>query len=544
MSHSDSEKDIPIHDEVVNEKNVAQHGHHVDEAHLHQEVIMHGVTADKIAEETLYVDDNRAAELRRELATNKQGGYRPITAEEKKAHYRLNRKFDLYVIPFCAAIYLFNGLDRSNLGNAQTDNFSTDIGVPSSSVNTATSLFFATYVPLQPVMAAFGKKFGQTRFIAIISSLWGILTIAHAFVKTDAQLIAVRLLMGIAESGFYPTVLSYLSLFYPRYDLAFRFAVFYGFFAIAGAFGGLIAYGIFQLHGTLYSWQYLFILEGSVPILLAAICPFILAKDAKTAWFLKPEEREFAEKRMVIDAAANLDATYKISKRDIIEAIKDWRLWVTLCANILASMSSQGFTIFFPVVIKGLGYTGALANLMTVPPYVAGTVVLLCFAYSSDRCKDRTFHILGGLLIVIVGLIITITLPLANTGGRYAGLLILLSGSFISSPLTSAWLSGNTPEPGKRVVVLAINGWGNLSGIIGSELFLAQYGPTYHYPLSVTLGLMVCAFALYGLTHVLLRLTNRWRAKKVANMTVEEMEEENRSDVRVGDKKYTFVYGL
>lgn len=217
---------------------------------------------------------------------------------------------------------------------------------------------------------------------------------------------------------------------------------------------------------------------------------------------------------------------------------------MTLWPNILASCASQGFTIFFPVVVKGLGYAGATANLMTVPPYVAGTVVLLCFAYSSDRRHDRTFHILVGLIIVIIGLIMTVTLPLANTGGRYAGLLILLSGTFISSPLTSAWLSGNTPEPGKRVVVLAINGWGNLSGIIGSELFLAQYGPDYKYPLTVTLGLMVAAFFGYALLHVLLRLVNRWRAKKIANMTAAELEAENKSDVRVGDKKWTFVYGL
>jgi hypothetical protein len=118
---------------------------------------------------------------------------------------------------------------------------------------------------------------------------------------------------------------------------------------------------------------------------------------------------------------------------------------------------------------------------MTVPPYVIGAIFLLCFAWSSDHFRNRLYHILVALSIVMIGLILTITLPLENTGGRYAGLVILLAGTFITSPLTAAWLAGNTPEPGKRTVVIGINGWGNLAGIIGSELFLAKYSPDYRY---------------------------------------------------------------
>ena len=103
-------------------------------------------------------------------------------------------------------IYMFNQLDRSNLGNAQSNNFSADLGIPSSSVNTATTLFFVTYVPLQPVRfphsfllytgieslihaqfaAALGKKVGVTRFVGVICCIWGILAICNAFVVSQA----------------------------------------------------------------------------------------------------------------------------------------------------------------------------------------------------------------------------------------------------------------------------------------------------------------------------------------------------------------------
>jgi MFS family permease len=104
---------------------------------------------------------------------------------------------------------MFNQLDRTNLGNAQTAGFSTDIGIASSKVNDASSLFYATYVPFQPLAAALGRRIGAPRFLGATLVVWGILTICHAFVKTDGQLIAVRLLMGLAECGFYPSVLAY-----------------------------------------------------------------------------------------------------------------------------------------------------------------------------------------------------------------------------------------------------------------------------------------------------------------------------------------------
>jgi hypothetical protein len=349
--------------------------------------------------------------------------------------------------------------------------------------------------------------------------------------------------IGVFEAGFYPTCVSFLSTFYTRFDLAFRIAIFYGSYAVAGAFGGLIAYGCFQINGSLYGWQYLFIIEGCLTITLAVVTPFWLAVSPSTAWFLNQAEREFADKRMVVDSAANLDSTYKITKRDIREGILDWKLWCVLPFNVLASVAPQGFTIFFPIVVKGLGYSGPTANLMTVPPYVIGTICLLSVAYSSDHFHERTLHILGGLLTVIIGLVIVISLPLENVHGRYGGLVVLLAGTFIAAPITVAWLSQNTPEPGKRTLVLGINGWGNLGGIIGSELYLSKYGPDYHWPLKVTVGLIAAAFVGYAAYHFELKAMNKYKARKISRITPEEIEGEIRSEKRYADRKWTFVYG-
>jgi hypothetical protein len=181
---------------------------------------------------------------------------------------------------------------------------------------------------------------------------------------------------------------------------------------------------------------------------------------------------------------------------------------------------------------------------MTVPPYVIGTIVLLLLAYSSDHFHERSLHILTGLTIVIIGLILVIVLPLHNIHARYGGLVVLLAGTFVSAPITVAWLAGNTPEPGKRAVVLGINGWGNLGGIIGTQLYLSKYGPDYHYPLKVTVALIAVSWVGYAAYHFELGMANRYKARKIRNMTAEELERENVEEKRYADKKWTFVYGL
>ena len=107
------------------------------------------------------------------------------------------------------------------------------------------------------------KKVGLVRWMTLSMICWGGMTIANAFVKNEGQLVAVRLLIGMFESGFYPCVGYYLASVYIRFDFALRISIFFGAFSLAGAFAALIAYGILQIQSHLHAWQYLFILEGT-----------------------------------------------------------------------------------------------------------------------------------------------------------------------------------------------------------------------------------------------------------------------------------------
>lgn len=310
------------------------------------------LSAPEIAQYEESGDHPSVKELRHNLQTSRLNGYVPATPEEKAAHRALNRRLDTFLVGFCAFIYIFQGLDRSNLGNAETGGLTEDLGLPKSAINTAATLFFATYIPLAPFSTVIGKKVGQPLWLGIIGLLWGIVTIATAFVKTQQQLNAMRLLLGIFETGLYPTVMAYLTIFYPRYDVAFRVALFYSCYAIATAFGGLIAYGCFKIGGSLFPWQYLFIIEGAGSIFVAILTPFWLPKEPGSAWFLTKSQREFGVMRMRIDSEANVDKVHKITSRDIKEAVLDWKLWGLLAPNICQGVSPLGMTIFFPIVVQ------------------------------------------------------------------------------------------------------------------------------------------------------------------------------------------------
>jgi hypothetical protein len=127
---------------------------------------------------------------------------------------------------------------------------------------------------------------------------------------------------------------------------------------------------------------------------------------------------------------------------------------------------------------------------------------------------------------------------------KYAGLCVLLLGSYIAAPLTVAWLSGNTPEPGKRSLILGVNGFGNLAGVIGSQLYKKRYAPDYLLPFYVTLGFVAAALSGYTAYRFTLRAVNHHKQAILDGKTIDEICSERMENTRYADRKWTFIYGL
>jgi Major Facilitator Superfamily len=419
-----------------------------------------------------------------------------------------------------------------------------------------------------------------------------------------------------------------MSLFYTRFEFGRRLSLFYGQYAVAGAFGGLLAYGVFSRFPVKEDdtgngwrpWQILFLLEGSSTMVLAIAGFFWLPHNARTAWFLTPDERVWAEKRIQMDLegpemqrkskgaarqnpsqddgeedimeeaqgllsgiqeAASLSKLVTddrgLSVQDILEAMTDWRLWYLLFCNILSAVPVTAFSVFLPLVLKSLTSTAAYANLLLIPPYVLGAVVLYAFSHWSDKSRQRIVPILWSLGLLISGLGLVVLIPPSLGGPRYLALCALLAGTFVASPLTIAWFANNYSEAGKRSVVLGVNGWGNVAGVIASSVFQPKFAPFYTAPFFITLGLVGVSFIGYFVFKRLLVAENQARITATRDWTEAEVEDERLhgrgpiekkrplvvhltgrvigrqkaqwmedklGDVRRGDERMTFLYSL
>lgn len=372
--------------------------------------------------------------------------------------------------------------------------------------------------------------------------------------------------------------MSYLSLFYTRFEFGRRLSLFYGQAAVGGALGGLISAAVFSrfadneeehrrdpTSSDWKAWQVLFLLEGVLTMIVALVGYFWLPHSSATAWFLTPEEREYATQRVVLDLATQTEATEPaldvvdeemdhdeqdrgllhptkrsrmaksvtddrgLTAHDIVSAFLSPKIWHILVCNILSAVPVYAFQVFFPLVLAPLTQSGsaALVNLLCVPPYCCGAVLLYFFASYSDRHRSRIRPILTGLAILLIGLILVVLLPTGWVIPRYVALNVLLAGTFIASPLTVAWISGNTPSPGKRAVLLGINGWGNFAGVLSAVIFRPKYAESgYLVPFWWTLLCVGISAAGYVLFYRNLKRENIRRELMLKSWSSEDVERE------------------
>jgi MFS family permease len=220
-----------------------------------------------------------------ERSTHKPTHYEPSTAAAKDLDRKVNLKLDFIIVSVLAIDFILCGIDKTNIGYAATTNFAQEANLRRDDISDSVSLLSVTFITLQPFSAALGRRIGPKWYIPLMMLLWGTFCAAHAAVKNRGALIALRLLLGAAEAGFVPTTFHYLSTLYPKYFLGFRLGLFCGMYSIAGAFAGLIAYGVFQIRSSkLYDWQILFVLEGVVSIFMAFVTLLVIPAKLDAAW--------------------------------------------------------------------------------------------------------------------------------------------------------------------------------------------------------------------------------------------------------------------
>ncbi|KAL6703643.1 hypothetical protein ACN47E_009417 [Coniothyrium glycines] len=454
---------------------------------------------------------------------------------------KLVRKLDLHLIPFVMLAYLLSFLDRVNIGNARLYHLERDLRLEGSQYQTAVSILFVTYILFEVPSNLVLKKFTPSRWLAFITVSWGVVATLSGLVQSYGGLLAVRVLLGALEAGLFPGMNLYLTFFYTKGELGVRVGYLFVSAAIAGAVGGLLAFGIGEMDGVrgMSGWRWIMIIEGIPTVLLGIAIFFFLPNDVDTAYFLTDAEKKLMAIRHG-RAYGNTTSAQEFSKIDMMKAFKDWKVWMFCASQFGADTMLYGYSTFLPTIIRGLGtWTAAQVQLLTIPCYFLGATMYMSIAYLSDKTQRRgVFCVVFG-LVSVVGYAILISETAA--GVHYFGCFLIAAGLYILVGLPLAWLPNNSPRYGKRATANGLQlTIGNASGIMAPFIYPTREGPRYVRGHAITLAMVGMATCIYVFMWMYLASVNKQRAEGKIRSEHEELSEEELAEL--GDESPRFRY--
>ncbi|KAF2159323.1 hypothetical protein M409DRAFT_37962 [Zasmidium cellare ATCC 36951] len=436
-----------------------------------------------------------------------------VDPEKEKAAFR---KFDKYVLPVSVIFMVLSSLDRNNLGNARVFGFDEEIGLKNGQFGNIQTLSSLCTILFEVPWVLAVRRFGANKALGAAFASWSAATLGTAFIHNYAQAVIVRMILNTAEAGLAQGFAYLFSTIYPRHLAGKRIITTNLAMCISGAFGGLFAYAV-RTMGTrngLSAWRWLFIVEFCITIIVGGVGWIFLPASAESAWFLSAEEKETMRLRKERDRMFR--GADKFDRRWIKLTLKDPFVYLLGIAFFTSSVAINGFGVFLPTILAGLGYASLQVNYMTIPVYVVGAISLVTIVFLSDRFKRRGVFIMGCCAPVAIGYLICVATPNQHAG--YAGMFILVLGIFPISTLAVTWIATNLAPDDKRAFGMPLAySIGNISNLMSSQLYPTQQGPRYIVGNTVSAGLTIVAAFLYGSCWLLLKIRNQRKERLIAD---------------------------
>ncbi|CAG8615761.1 6334_t:CDS:10 [Funneliformis mosseae] len=461
--------------------------------------------------------------------------------DDKEFEKSLLRKMDLRIIPFLTFLYLLSFLDRVNIGNAKLAHLEESLGLVNDQYNWCLSIFFVGYILFEIPSNLMLIKTSPSKWIPSTMVFWGITMSLMTLVKNYHGLLLARFFLGVFESGLYPAVIYYITMWYQRSEQNFRIGLFTIGSSFAGSFSGLLAYGIVRLDGklNLKGWQWLFLIEGGITVLVAFFAYFYISDYPESAKWLDEKERRFATQRLIQDAGKA--HVIHFDKTQLFEAFKDWKVYVSMIQIFGLATTLYSFAMFLPSIVNGLGFDFVISQLLSVPPFLCGTASTLFVAVLSDRKRIRGPFIVILSLFGIVGYILLIV-PSSGITVKYIGACVVGIGAIPCLATSVAWLTNNVAGNGKRSVATAmLVAFANVGGIVGSQIYRPNDGPHYlHGHLMAAIFLIVSIFFTIVQYYCLKKINKKKREDPQSFLDGKSEKEIG----AMGDKHPDFIYIL
>ena len=380
---------------------------------------------------------------------------------------RVVRKVALRLVPFLCLLYFVNYLDRVNIGFAGPNGLTDELKMTETAFGLASGIFFIGYLLLEVPSNLALHRFGARRWIARIMITWGIIATATAFTPNGTVLLGLRFLLGVAEAGFFPGIIFFLTLWFPASERAKIVAMFMVAIPISTGIGSTLssviisaADGLFGLSG----WRLMFLFEGLPALVLAVAVWFYLTDRPKDAKWLDDDERNWL--------TATLEAEARETEREhpwtLKKALTNRRMMALAFVYFGTTYGGYTLTFFLPTIVVGFqkdfgtNLSVIQEGLVTSIPYLVGAVAMILWGRHADKKQERVWHVAGPLILGSIA--IPIALYLGNPILVMLFVTITAVGHYSALPniwsLPSRFLTGAAAAGG----IALINSLGNISG--------------------------------------------------------------------------------
>ena len=388
-----------------------------------------------------------------------QGG---VAGEAVLARVRLR------LLPFLILLFIVSYLDRVNVSFAKLT-MNAALGIDDAVYAFGAGIFFIGYFLFEVPSNLILERVGARRWIARIMLTWGLVSGATAFVTGGRSFVAMRLLLGIAEAGFFPGILLYLTYWFPDRERARVVGLFMVGIPLTGLIGSPVSSALLGLDGLLgvQGWQWLLLLEALPALVLGAVClKFLPDGPAQAAW-LSTEERHWLTQTLITER----ESVREVGHTSLRAALSQPRVWILACAYFGNVLAVYGLGFWLPTLIHNFGIAVTRVGWITALPFACGAPFMVWLGRNSDRTRERVGHLVATCALGFVGFVGASF----STGlvPQVVFLCMAAMGVYGALPIFWTFPSAFLTSTAAAAGLALINSVGNLGGYFGPQIVAA-----------------------------------------------------------------------
>jgi MFS family permease len=385
-----------------------------------------------------------------------------VAIEDAPIAARAYRKVFWRLMPFLMLCYAASYMDRVNIGFAKLQ-MQQDLGFSETVFGLGSGIFFLGYFLFEVPSNILMHKVGARVWIARIMITWGLLSGAFIWVKNVPAFYGLRFVLGLAEAGFYPGVILYLTYWFPARWRGRAIATLMSAIPISSILGNPLSGWVMDAMnglGGVAGWKWMFIVEAAPAVLVGlAVLAFLDNTIAGAKW-LDPDEKRVLEAAIAQDRSSQVSGVHGVA-----QAFRDPRVWFMCLIYFCFVLGQYGLNFWMPTLLRTAGVKGATAiGVVSASPYIVTLALMNILGHSADRRRERRWHLVVAALIGATGFVIAPTAP--SVGVAIAALSLAAAGAITCAPLfwslPTAFLAG----AGAAAGIAVVNSVGNLAGFV------------------------------------------------------------------------------